>query len=343
MSLKNIFLIFAISVVTFQVTIGQNEFISCTYANVTSFGYTCHLTVRNAVGLNNFTDINGTHAKNMGDKNVVRVAYTNRSSSSIIPTVLCNKFFNVKWIVLKEMGIETIDVNSLSNCSSIVDLQLSRNKISITDKENEKLIFKSKAITVLHLDSNNISSLPEYLLSEQTKMTELLLNDNKLQDLPERFFDSLKALKTLNLSQNKISVLRPEWFEILANLLNLYLQDNQIFEIPSRIFVPLKNVNRIDVSKNLIRSIHADSFGVLLKLQNFIAQSNIIYAIDERFVSNTDVNTFDMRANLCANKSITDTTASRATMRNELNSCFINFNYLTSGEFRVYGNFNLED
>ena len=65
--------------------------------------------------------------------------------------------------------------------------------------------------------------------------------------------------------------------------------------------------------------------------------SNQIDGIDERFIDNTGIDRFDVRFNLCVNKSIVDTSVSREAMRTNLQLCFENYEKIKSGKvFKKY-------
>jgi len=282
---------------------GQSEVLSCSYSGSTN-SYTCSLTIINPNGLNNFTGINGMHLSGMTDEDV-RYVYGAAGSTPNIPSIICEKFKNTQKIEIFARGLQIIDEDSFQNCKNLTHLNLYNNKI----RQFHKNAFK-----------------------ENPELNQLLLWFNEITELPEDPFTNLQKLVRLDFESNNITVLPENIFNPLTGLDVLYLEKNLIEILPTNIFSSLKNMTTFWIYSNKLKIVHADSFGLLPKLKTVQMYSNQIDAIDEKFINNTGINRFDVRYNLCLSKDISDTTASRGTMRADLKICFENYEEIMSGK-----------
>jgi Leucine-rich repeat (LRR) protein len=67
-------------------------------------------------------------------------------------------------------------------------------------------------LTLLHLSSNQLESLPSSLL-QCTSLEYLYLNSNHLTAVPSGLADALILLKCLTLSHNRLTALSPDFIE----------------------------------------------------------------------------------------------------------------------------------
>ena len=292
--------------VNIQYILGQNSLLSCDYYVSISSGYTCILKLINPNGFNNFTTINGTHLTGMTDNDVIVISSNSQSNTQNIPSIICEKFKNTEMIMMYLNNIQRIDDYSFEKC--------------------EQLLY-------LELISNLITEIDEDAFEENIKLEKLFIGLNPLNDLPEDLFEPLKNLTVLSISRNQITALRPEWFEPLENLQTLWIYENPIEELPKNIFKPLRNLIGLYAYKCNLKEISSESFGIHPQLTTFSFHMNQIEAIDERIIDNTNVTNFYMTTNLCADINITDTSASRQSMRTDLRNCFDNYDELYPGKF----------
>jgi len=311
--------------VSFQNTLAQGP-LNCVY-KLENRVYFCDLSISNAKGFDNFTEISGSHLSRNLNKDVVKVTIVTGSISTNIPSIICEKFINVKEITLANIGLEIIGENSFKNCIKIETISLSDNKI----KEVNALAFNENLeLDSLTLESTQLTTLPEELFTNQLKLTSLYIGNNKISDMPNRIFDPLQNLIILDLSNNDIVNPKAEWFKMLANLEKLFLNDNKIIELPVDVFKLLQFLDLLLLSNNNISVIESKSFGTLPALNIVELQQNRISAIDAQFISNTGVTILDVSQNICINKTIEDSSPERGTMKSDLKNCFDNFELLKS-------------
>jgi len=303
------------------------QVLSCVY-RIDGYGYTCFLTIQNPNGLNNFTRINGTHLTGKSNNDVRHIYDGYGSNTTNIPSIICETFQFATTIVLQSIGIQIVDEYSFKNCKNALFLSLVSNKIT---KVDEKSFSENLELQGLYLYNNELTTLPENVFTNQQKLDILRIDLNKITDLPENIFHSLTNLTRLDMDNNQIKNLGSEWFKNLHKLNILYLYSNQIEELPKNVFRSLKELNAIRLYNNKFKVVHSDSFGISPNLTEVYFGNNQINAIDERFIDNTGVEWLQMYGNLCANTDIFDSSESRESMRNKLQTCFNNYKALYPG------------
>jgi len=95
-------------------------------------------------------------------------------------------------------------------------------------------ITSSSNLIVLHLDHNNLVSIPHGLFSIIQNLRELSLHDNLLKEMPSDL-SRLTDLQSLSLDRNQLIVL-PDGIGECKNLTKLHLDGNHsLFSLPSSI------------------------------------------------------------------------------------------------------------
>lgn len=303
--------------------------LSCLYLSDSTHGYRCNLTIQNPDGLNNFSDISGTHLTGMTSDNIRTILAAPGSYSPNIPSIICEKFKNSIRIEFIDVGIEYIDENSFKGCGKLAFLILQVNKIS---EVHENSFIHNTDLSVFFFDRNQLSTLPENLFVNQQKLRSLILRSNKLSDLPKNIFNNLTKLDYLNLSNNQLKVLKNAWFVHLESMEILLLSMNQIEELPVNIFSALKKLTRLNLDNNKLQIIKSVSFEISPNLTDVSFSQNQINAIDEEFINIIPVRRLDMMRNNCSNELITDHTVARESMRSKLRKCFENYKIWISGK-----------
>ncbi|CAG9798465.1 unnamed protein product [Chironomus riparius] len=318
MNLKSLFSLL-IFLVNYYITSGQE--IKCDYKDI-SRGYTCDMFIYNLNGLNNFTEITGTHLDGFNDDDVREVDTFYTSQTTNVPAIICETFQQVTFIDLAH-GIEYIDENSFKLCKNLQNLILRYNKISTIDVN---AFINNVNLQELDLADNKLTTLPENVFINQHNLNSLTLADNEIFDLPENIFNPLVNLGGLRMEANQIKVLKHQWFKNLINLSGLHLTRNPIEELPKNIFSPLKNLKHLRCFGNRLTVIHSDSLGLLPNLTWVDFSSNQIDAMDEKIIDNIGIGTLVFYNNACANTEVRfDFSESRETLRSRFRKCFNNY------------------
>lgn len=311
--------------VSFQNTLGQ-EFLNCDY-ELKSGIYSCNLKINNPNGFDNFTEIGGQHLTSYRNRDVNEVIATNGSNSTNIPSIICEKFENVKTIALVNVGLEQIGETSFKYCKNIEKISINENKIADV---SEVAFIDNFELNSLILEANQLTALPEGLFKNQTKLKFLNIAKNNITDLPDKVFQSCQNLEYLDMSNNGISILKKNWFADLQSLERLLLNDNKIVELPDDAFESLLGLVYLTLANNNISAINSSSFGPLQKLYSVNFKGNRINAIDEQFINKTGIAILVADRNICVNKTIEDETLEREVVKNELKDCFKNFENIKS-------------
>lgn len=308
----------------------QDEFISCRYDFFDTFcDYSCYLNINNPNGFNNFTDISGAHLAGMSDEDVETVEhqYSAHSITTNIPSIICQKFPNLKHLLLYGIGIVRIDDYSFRDCKNILVLWVGWNEItSIAENalaENTKLLY-------FMLFGEPIKTLPEGLFQKQHELISLVMYFNNFEDLPENIFLTLRNLEELWLFDNGIKYLKAEWFSSLENLQALQLDSNPIEDIPENTFSHLRNLRDLEMSRSALTVIHSNSFGKHPNLTRIGFSENQIFAIDEKLFDNVNPNiSASFLRNVCTNARATGIDAIKTVFRH----CFNNYEKLSGKNF----------
>lgn len=99
--------------------------------------------------------------------------------------------------------------HNLSHLSFLIFLQCRKNKIKMLPEGVPGA--NHKDLTLFHISSNEISSLPSSIC-ECPSLTTIYANSNKIYDLPSNF-SQMKSLESCNLSNNSITKLSVEFLE----------------------------------------------------------------------------------------------------------------------------------
>lgn len=151
---------------------------------------------------------------------------------------------------------------------NIISLNLTRNKIKFVDE----LGFGHKCgstLQTIDLSHNDIMSLPaDSEILHLRRLTQLFLQNNKINELPGEVFSDLLSLKVVNLSDNAISYLPDGLFYNTREIREIYIQNNELETLPKRIFNRLEQLLVLDLSANKLRSDHIEdeTFGGLIRL-----------------------------------------------------------------------------
>lgn len=114
---------------------------------------------------------------------------------------------------------------------------------------------------ILDLNGLRINNLAGLSLIPNAKAIEMLwLDDNRLTTIPANIFDGLPNVKDLQLGNNQITILPSAVFSNLANLGILNLSDNMLEELPQDIFDNTTHIVSINLSNNRLKEISLKLF-----------------------------------------------------------------------------------
>jgi len=250
----------------------EGQTAKCDYKNYASY-YTCNLDTGDANYNEELTRIDGQQETGHTDTDVKLIRNDKDNKLKTFSSIFCKKFSNLEVIRIVDAELESIDVNSLSNCKNLDKLLLSVNKIR---ELPEFLLFRNSKLTQLWIHDNQLTTLHENLFLNQKELEFLYLSENQINFLPSNIFRPLMKLKVLELHSNKLQSINPDWFVNLQNLEWLILNGNQISEIPSKCFASLRKLESLWIYQNKIKILKSNSFDGLQNLHLLNLDSNEI-------------------------------------------------------------------
>ena len=127
---------------------------------------------------------------------------------------------NLKLLDMSGNNINEIDGNLIKGLSSLVELDLSKNKIRYIPNNIQFLTF----LEVLRVSNNQLLELPEEL-GVLTRLKKLFLNENSLQFLPRNLFSKMVGLEEIYLYKNQLEDICDSSSSIFDNMKHLKFLD----------------------------------------------------------------------------------------------------------------------
>ena len=128
------------------------------------------------------------------------------------------------------------------------------------------------SLTVLILDGNGLSALPEGLLTGSPKLRVLRLRGNRFEALPA--LGSLPELIELNLAGNLLAELPAAAFAAMPALGYLYLGGNRIEALPADLLAEAEAMRILELQDNALEALPAGLFAGVPKLFSLQLQGN---------------------------------------------------------------------
>ena len=140
----------------------------------------------------------------------------------------------------------------------------------LTELSIQQLADKHQTITVLNLDYNDISSLPEAFVKGFPKLKVFTAKGNNLKRLPEDF-GCLTSLTDVHLCENELTSL-PDSVQYLVHLKCLRLMGNQLASLPED-FGEMCSLEELSVEENELTKF-PPTFALLANLRILGASDN---------------------------------------------------------------------
>lgn len=228
--------------------------------------YTCTILSANVYDENLSIQFDLTHLGNKNDRDVTQI----RKSSSFNGTIkifhkqILEKFVNLQVILLHDVGMVSLPVNSFEKCDEIVELDFNENSLEILA---DKMFENCKKLKALSLSFNNLMSLSNKTFEGPENLEILKLNSNFIEKFSQSYFKNLTNLKELDLG----NPMRNFTYEstILQHLKNLEAINleswNLKFENIEYLIDKLTKLKKISITNNPLPDI---TFGFFNQFQN---------------------------------------------------------------------------
>ncbi|KAJ8302794.1 hypothetical protein KUTeg_019190 [Tegillarca granosa] len=198
-------------------------------------------------------------------KSLVSLNIANITLGGLLPntTFMLLRNTTIRDLMMPNNKIYRIPDRGFADIAKLVTLDLSASEIfSIADTAFDGL----KALTTLLLNDNKLSDIPRNMPST---LLYLYLNGNQLTEIPDQIFSNLENLRKLYLGGNKINKLMEMSFDGLTSLNILHLVSNNIGTLPGEVFSSLIRLVSLELNKNNLKTIqnHVDLFSSLASLE----------------------------------------------------------------------------
>jgi len=173
-------------------------------------------------------------------------------------------------------------------CQKFPNIELFQIANAELESIDEDSLSNCKNLNRLLLDGNKIREIPGNLLIRNLKLTYLWIYNNQLTTLPENLFLNQKELVELYLQQNQINFLPNHIFRPLVKLEVLNLDNNRLQAINPGWFVNLQNLKQLVMAENQISEIPLKCFASLRNLEKLWINNNkltIIHSSIDRNLS----------------------------------------------------------
>eukprot|EP00106_Octopus_bimaculoides_P015960 XP_014783402.1 PREDICTED: leucine-rich repeat-containing protein 15-like [Octopus bimaculoides] len=167
----------------------------------------------------------------------------------------------VQYLNLGMNKLISISRDNLKNLTFLKMLILDNSRINYIE---DKAFGGLTNLQELWLNHNAISMFPKYL---PPSLTSLVLDYNKIKEIPPSTFPENSALQTISLQGNNLNNISEDAFVDLQNLKELILDDNHLVQIQDRAFSSLTNLETLTLSRCPLRVIKKDAFKGLTKLK----------------------------------------------------------------------------
>ncbi|XP_034945281.1 protein phosphatase PHLPP-like protein isoform X2 [Chelonus insularis] len=183
----------------------------------------------------------------------------NLRNNQLKGNIILGNYGNLTHLDVSENNIEKLDISALSELqsarcarNSLTELILcGKNLISLIAGHNKlkKLIIEPTPIYLEHLDMsyNSLDGLPEWI-SDLPNLHTLFASHNDLTFLPDKLLSQPSSLEVLDLSHNRLQSL-PSPKKPL-NIVHLTLQDNALKTLPTTFFQYTERIKVLNLSNN---------------------------------------------------------------------------------------------
>eukprot|EP00045_Choanoeca_perplexa_P022675 m.10238 g.10238 ORF g.10238 m.10238 type:complete len:567 (+) comp9619_c0_seq2:83-1783(+) len=188
-----------------------------------------------------------------------------------LPSDLFEGLSSLMYLTIQDANFTTVDPAWLASLPSLTYLELSDNMLA---SAASLAPFLSRLIQ-LDLDSNNIQNLSDLGLDSASNLELLSLRDNGIQSLPADIFRNLAAIKSITLRDNKLVTLAEDIFSGLTTIEFLDLGSNDFNTFPAGLFSNLTALSILRLRNLQLTSFPFGFFDGLVSLQSLALDSSL--------------------------------------------------------------------
>ncbi|CAD6994223.1 protein toll [Ceratitis capitata] len=159
-----------------------------------------------------------------------------------------NKLLKEFRLINNKVQLKTLPRGLFENLTQLEEVTVTCGLVDL----QEDLFDGCTKLANLTLRNNELTTLPDKLLSHQKNLYNVDLSHNRLQSLPDKLFQSTVGLVVLKLSHNQLVEITSELFKPLTKLEILQLNDNDLLKIDFNAFTETSNMKYLNLANNQI-------------------------------------------------------------------------------------------
>ncbi|KAG6460001.1 connectin [Manduca sexta] len=194
-----------------------------------------------------------------------------------IPKKIFNETIELQKVDIKYGLIEKVVAFAFANLSTLEDITLRDNQISVLE---QNAFAHHRDLTIISLDTNKIIEINRDVFVDLPSLEKLYLTSNKITTIHDKAFLHLSNLRELEIDRNGLFSLNSETFSGLKKLQKLDLSSNSLEVIGDNTFLPLVNLLSLNLGGNKIQMLDDRAFNGLVKLQSMSLAHNKLADID---------------------------------------------------------------
>ncbi|KAF7998044.1 hypothetical protein HCN44_009442 [Aphidius gifuensis] len=231
-----------------------------------------------------------------------------------------SSFKSLKHLRLSSNKLKNIQPGTFDSFDKIETIDLSKNQLTKIDKNIFNNINKQYD---LNLSFNKINEIENNAFIE-SKIRELILDNNLLDNLIPGVFKGLDELSLLSMTSNNIKKIKIGIFNELKNLTSLNLVGNNIDDIEPGSFEGL-DLDCLELDNNNLTIIKSDTFRGLTSRIISLSKNNNLVIEDNAFRNSTIMILFLENTNVVVNKEAWDLSESTWINCDQLKPCCLNY------------------
>ncbi|XP_061163217.1 PH domain leucine-rich repeat-containing protein phosphatase 2-like isoform X1 [Saccostrea echinata] len=220
-----------------------------------------------------------------------------RNKLPSLPPWVAECFFMVK-LDASHNAITELPARLFCDARKLKVLNMSHNQISEVPTDTQNCVLEE-----LHLEHNCLNLLPGHLMLQANKLKYLNLTGNNLQSVPQFSFTHSSRLHELYLSDNKLEDDCIPFLCSFTKLRILHIAHNRITEIRNRDIFKLENLQEINLSGNDLRTL-PHNLGRHPKLQVLRANTNYLKELPDFKMAN-NLKVLEVGSNRLSDVSVT--------------------------------------
>ena len=178
-----------------------------------------------------------------------------RRNVSTFPKLHTIPFIATK-LRLQYNKIKNIQLNddNVTHHPQLTRLHLDHNQLTSLPAYNQSYLLGFTGLQELSVSSNKINKIADYVFSGLHQLLRLYLSDNRIQTIADGAFRGVRQLQTLSLYNNRLTKVVATWFDKLYSLKYLYLHNNLISSFEPDTFLWSDTLLKLYLHNNRITS-----------------------------------------------------------------------------------------